>query len=103
MDATQGQIVQTILKKHLSSDTEVLVFGSRATMTAKPYSDLDLALRNSKNGIKSELIAKLEYDFEESTLPWKVDIINFDDVNDNFKKIIERDKKQFIFFKGSDE
>ncbi|MCK5595360.1 nucleotidyltransferase domain-containing protein, partial [bacterium] len=45
IDISQHQlkIIKKILRKHVS-DCEVRAFGSRVTLTAKNYSDLDLAI-----------------------------------------------------------
>ena len=45
LDQTERKIVNQILRKHIPNDVEVWVFGSRATNSAKPFSDLDLALK----------------------------------------------------------
>lgn len=90
------EIVRKILKQHLDPNINVWVFGSRAVGTPKPYSDLDLALE-SNVPINNQLFIDLEHAFEESILPWRVDIINIKDVNENFRKIIERDKVEFTF------
>ena len=42
-------IVREILSKHLPAGVFVRAFGSRAKGTAKPWSDLDLALTGPKN------------------------------------------------------
>jgi predicted nucleotidyltransferase len=67
------------------------VYGSRANGTAWKYSDVDLALLNSKGKIPISTISKLSLDFEESLLPYKVDIIDLHTVSDAFKKAIETD------------
>lgn len=68
-------------------DVEILAFGSRIRGTAKPYSDLDLALRTSANLNFSDL-RRLEEAFSESTIPFKIDLIDFSRVSPDFQKII---------------
>ena len=53
----------------------VHIFGSRANGTSKPGSDIDLAIMNK--GINSKTLLKLKSDFEESSLPYKVDLVDF--------------------------
>jgi len=84
-------IVIKILDKHLNlEDVDVYVFGSRAKLTAKRCSDLDLALE-SKNIILHSDIFAIKDDFENSLLPYKVDVIDLDSISDEFKKIIKND------------
>lgn len=53
----------------------VHIFGSRAKGTSKPGSDIDLAIMNKE--INSNTLLKLNNDFEESSLPYKVDLVDF--------------------------
>lgn len=82
------QIIKKILKKHVPG-CEVRAFGSRVTQTAKSYSDLDLAIIG-----KDELLAKtlfaLKEDFEESDLPFRVDVLDWRAISDDFRKVIEK-------------
>lgn len=83
----QWQIVSAILQKHVP-DKEVWAFGSRATHTEKPYSDLDLAI-NSDTGLSLSLLAEIEHDFSESDLPFKVDVVDSAAISPAFRGIIE--------------
>ena len=85
------KIVQDILNKSLSSDVKVWVYGSRAKWTTLDSSDLDLALE-SKDKIDDKIIAQLKRDFEESNLPYEVDVVDIADVQSFFKDIINKDK-----------
>jgi uncharacterized protein len=53
----------------------VFVFGSRAKKNYKLGSDIDLAVMDK--GVTETIIAKLKSDFEESSLPYNVDVINY--------------------------
>jgi len=86
----QLQIVRDILHRHVPSLT-VWAFGSRATGTAKPFSDLDLAIITDKP-LSLAVSAALAEEFSESDLPWKVDVVDWSTIADTFKKIIERHK-----------
>lgn len=79
-------MVAAILHRHLPHKT-VWAFGSRARFTAKPYSDLDLAIVGDAPLSLSELAA-LEHDFTESALPFKVDIIDWATTGEKFSDII---------------
>jgi len=71
------QTIQDIFIKYAEVDI-VHIFGSRATGNYKKGSDIDLALMNI--GVSDKTTAKIQSDFEESSLPFSVDIINFPSV-----------------------
>lgn len=84
------QIVRDILKKSVP-DREVWAFGSRAKWLAKPYSDLDLAVIGEQP-LSLSVLASLSDDFAESDLPFRVDVVDWASTNENFRRIIERDR-----------
>lgn len=63
-------------------------FGSRVKKSAKKFSDLDLCY---KEVIPDAVIAKIEEEFIESDLPFKVDLINWKNCSPDFQKLIEKD------------
>ena len=78
--------VQQILKQYIP-DTEVRAFGSRVNGTAKKYSDLDLIVM-SKIPLTLQQNALLAEAFEESGLPFKVDVLDWSVASDRFQKIL---------------
>lgn len=87
----QLEIVRTILKRHLSG-REVLVCGSRATGTAKEFSDLDLVVMGDEP-LTLRQRALLEQDFDESVLPFKVDVVDWASTQESFREIINNSAK----------
>lgn len=85
-------IVCDVLRKHLPEKTIVWVFGSRAKNTTKIYADLDLAIDGQGQPLTNRLTIDLAYDFEESVLPYKVDIVDWNAISDSFKKCIQDDR-----------
>ncbi|WP_333837192.1 nucleotidyltransferase family protein [Novosphingobium sp.] len=83
--------VTAILARHLPSGVRVDVFGSRATGTAKPWSDLDLVLC-ADGPLSLDLMACLAEAFDESALPWKVDLVDRATVDQRFGAIIDAGK-----------
>lgn len=79
------KIVLDILGPHA---THTAVFGSRAKGTARTLSDLDLVMRIS---IAPTDIAKLRAAFEESNLPYKVDLVLISDLSADFRELVEKD------------
>lgn len=90
-------IIQAILREHLPAGAKVWVFGSRAKGNAKKYSDLDLAIRLPGSALTLELLTVLSYAFEESTLPYKVDIVDLATVATDFRCLIEKDSIPLSF------
>lgn len=83
-------IVQGILQKHVPQH-EVWAFGSRAKWTAKPYSDLDLAVINDQP-LPLDVSAVLTDAFAKSELPWRVDVVDWASTSESLRQIIARDK-----------
>jgi predicted nucleotidyltransferase len=67
---------------------DVFAFGSRTKSTTKKFSDLDLLIKGEPT--KKELIALKHY-FEDSNLPFKVDIVLFGDLEKTFYEQIKLD------------
>ena len=83
-------IVLTILKKHLSSTTSVWVFGSRSKRAQKKFSDLDLAIDYDNHAIPQAILSDLAEDFDNSDLPYRVDIIDWNKISVQFKNNIDQ-------------
>ncbi len=70
---------------------EVWAFGSRARHTAKPYSDLDLALITD-TPLSLAAMADIQSAFEASDLPIRVDLVDWASTSEAFRQIIAQDK-----------
>ena len=81
--------VKAILAEHVP-DCEVRVFGSRATWTAKDYSDLDVAIVGEVP-MDWRALGRLKEAFEESKLPMRVDVLDWYAISESFREVIERD------------
>ena len=82
-------IVRNVLWEHVP-DREVLAFGSRATWTARTYSDLDLAILGD-DPLTLNASSSLAEAFAESDLPFKVDVVEWARIEDTFRSKIRRD------------
>jgi len=82
-------IVRSALRRHVP-DREVLAFGSRATWTAKDYSDLDLAVMGEEP-LSLRTASALDETLGDSDLPFKVDVVDWARTDDGFREIIRRD------------
>ncbi len=79
--------VRRILRRH-ACGLEVRAFGSRVRGGAKPHSDLDLAVM-TKNPLPMKVKVELENALAESDLPFKVDLLYWDETSDAFRRLIE--------------
>ena len=82
----QRKIVTDLLERHLP-DTAAWIYGSRVKWTARPQSDLDMVVfaTPEQNGRVSDLREA----FEESNLPFRVDLFVWDAVPEQFRKQIK--------------
>ena len=74
------EIVQDILRTQLPAGVKVWVFGSRANWTTKDSSDLDLAVEGAAS-LDHGVMVGLEIAFEESDLPYTVDVVDLNGVS----------------------
>ena len=80
--------VQWVLEEY-AQGCEVRAFGSQVTGDAKPWSDLDLAVVGAQPlGFRS--LCRLIEAFQESTLPYRVDVLDWHDLSPSFQAIINR-------------
>ena len=87
--AEQRRTVLALLNRHLP-DTTAWAYGSRVKWTSRPESDLDLVVfARPEQGAR---VAELREAFEESDLPFRVDLFVWDEVPENFKARIEGDR-----------
>ena len=88
------KIIKQLLEQHLPNCCRAWVFGSRAKNTAKFNSDLDLAL-DCKTEITQAILMNIKEGFEESKLPFMVDVVDMNKIDSDFKEIIDKQKTPF--------
>ena len=88
IDITGGQrkTILALLERHLPG-TEAWVYGSRAKWTSRPQSDLDLVVFATPDQRRG--VGNLREAFEESDLPFRVDLFVWDEVPETFREQIE--------------
>ncbi len=84
--AEQRKTVLALLARHLPNST-AWVYGSRVKWTARPESDLDLVVFAKPE--QERRVSDLREAFEESNLPFRVDLFVWDAVPEQFRKQIE--------------
>ena len=88
LTADQRRTVLGLLNRHLPNTT-VWAYGSRVKWTSHPASDLDLVAFAKPE--QSPRLAELREAFDDSFLPFRVDLFVWDDVPKDFRKRIEAD------------
>ncbi len=82
----QRRLVVELIKRHLPY-TDVWAYGSRVTWTSRPQSDLDLVVFCGPE--QTGQVSDLREAFEESDLPFQVDMLVWDDLPESFQKEID--------------
>ena len=82
----EKQIILDLLNKYIP-DAKVWVYGSRVNFTSIPSSDLDMVIFTNKD--KRNQVSDLKEAFEESNLPFRVDVFLWDDIPERFRKNIQ--------------
>jgi predicted nucleotidyltransferase len=89
--ADHRRFVLDILRAHLPRSTKAWVSGSRATGRARHYSDLDLAI-DAGRLLTLDEIAILTEAFSESDLPYRVDLIDWREIDDGWRRVIATER-----------
>ena len=84
--ADQRKTVLALLEKYLPNTT-AWIYGSRTQWAARPQSDLDMVVFATPEQI--DRVSSLREAFEESNLPFRVDLFVWDAVPEEFRKHIE--------------
>jgi len=98
IDEKDLKIAKKLLKMELEgTNSKVYVFGSRADGTAQEYSDLDLAIDFNGQKMPYDIKYELRSFFEVSCMRMSVDIVDLNDISENFKKIISPKLKELFY------
>lgn len=87
MSTEEWCIINAILHRNFDGE-QVFAFGSRVNGHPKKFSDLDLMIKD-RNSFSSEKLATLAEEFSLSDLPFKVDLVLWSEISEDFKKIIQ--------------
>ncbi|MCL2144320.1 MAG: nucleotidyltransferase domain-containing protein [Endomicrobia bacterium] len=79
------------LKKLEEKNVKVYAFGSRTNGKTKRASDIDLAIDAGGKKLPPLFLASLKEFFSASEIPYKVDIIDLNDISESFKSCIKDD------------
>ena len=82
--------IKETLKKFIPNpDAKFYIFGSRAKGKYREYSDVDIAI--DCPDLTSNIKSKIELEFENSTFPYEVDIVDLNNIKETFKVLIQND------------
>jgi len=81
------KMIKNILSKTIPH-CEVRAFGSRVNGTNREYSDLDLAIVGEKK-LGISVLGDVQEAFMESTIPFRVDVLDYNAVSEKFRGIID--------------
>lgn len=79
-------IIRTYLKEN---SVDIILFGSRAEGNASNVSDFDIALR-SKTEINDSILNNIKEKLENSNIPYKIDLVDYNKVTDALRESIDR-------------
>lgn len=74
--------IKEILQKHLKHNEKVFIFGS--SVENEKFGDVDLAVV-SEQAVEEKVMHHIREDLEESTLPYKFDLVDINQTNDPFR------------------
>ena len=93
LSASDWGLVRTlIIEKLQAAGCDVWVFGSRARGTHREFSDLDICF-SAKSQLPTGLLSEIKEATEDSNIPVKVEIGPWEDLADDYRQNIVRDRK----------
>lgn len=79
-------IIRGIVLQNIDRDkTSVFLFGSRANSTNRKFSDIDIGFMG-QDKLSTRVLRKISDNIEESRVPYHVDLVDFNTVDEKFKE-----------------
>lgn len=85
LELTRQIILSMVNKEELT----IFLFGSRVGNDFRPRSDIDVGFISNKK-LEPKLFGKIREALEESIIPYHIDLVDFGNVDNEFKKIALR-------------
>jgi predicted nucleotidyltransferase len=79
--------IKKMIRSEISPKAKVFIFGS-AVKTGR-FHDLDIGIEGLTD---DSAVSRLREKFEDSTIPYSVDVINFSKVDKQFKQTVLKDR-----------
>lgn len=87
LDAATVTEIKNILFKFLDPQKDkVFIFGSRAIGNARKFSDVDIGVKSDKQ-INLLLLSDIKEAFEESNIPYTIDVVDFSNIAGTFREV----------------
>ena len=86
----QKELVLNLIKKYFPMAT-IMFFGSRQRDEHKENSDLDLCLNDAGKPLALATLSNLKEALSSSTLPFKVDLVDWNRITPEFRSVISAD------------
>lgn len=87
----QNQIKNTILK-HFAGNVKIFIFGS--SVESKKFSDVDVGIIGK--GVDKSKLSLIREELENSLIPYEIDLIDFNEVDEKFKEKVFKGKIVWI-------
>ena len=88
--ALKKQLIE-IFKKHLpAANYRIFFFGSRVMGNHRPTSDIDVGVTGPEP-IPVNILGEIKAEVENLTILYKIDIVDFSQVPEDFKKVVGKD------------
>jgi predicted nucleotidyltransferase len=86
--------LETLLFRPLKdAGFKIWIFGSRARGDHRPFSDIDLLYQLPETTTNfASLISRLKENLEEGPLPYKIDLVDINDLAESYKEKILRER-----------
>ena len=92
LDDRHLDFVLSVLKRNISDvDAKFYIFGSRVKGTNKKYSDIDIAIDLNGKKLDVSILGKILIEFQDSTLPFEVDVVDLNSIDEDFRNLIKKD------------
>ncbi len=78
------EFLKQLLIKKLPADSKIFLFGSRAQRKHSTSSDVDIGIESEN--LSPMLLSEIKEIIEESFVPYHVDLVDFSQVSDDFKR-----------------
>ena len=82
----QRDFIKSVFDRYCP-DAQIIVFGSRVKGTHAPHSDLDVTIRGEEP-MEGQVLFNIGHDFEQSDLPFIVDVSDFHQLSGEFQNHI---------------
>lgn len=86
----QWKTLSEVVISPLRKKSAVWIFGSRARLDHKPFSDVDVLYESSEN--ISQLVSEIRENIEESDFPFKVDIVEVSSLASSYKDKVLKER-----------